>query len=104
MATGRLSLTRRRNVKFYTSIPSASITESSVGVQKTYLDTIGRTALTIKARNLVDDFRDRELVVTYEVPFIASLRKPLVVFASTLAVFVAAWVIGGVELKFSSKK
>ncbi len=104
IATGQPSLIGRRNVEFYTSIPSASITDSSVSVHKTYLDTIGRTALTIKARNLVDDFRDREVVVTYELPLLASLRKPLVIFASALAVFVAAWIIGGVELKFSSKK
>ncbi len=75
-------------------------------VYKTYLDTVGRTALTIKARNLVDDFRDRDVVVSYELPLLARLRKPLVVFASTIALFVTAWVIGGVELKFapSSKK
>lgn len=70
-------------------------------IHKTFLDTIGRTTLVIKARNLVDDFRDRELIVSYDVPFFASIRKPLVVFGSMLATFVAAYVIGGVELKFS---
>jgi len=94
----------RRNVKFSTLIPPASITETSVDVYKTYLDTIGRTTLTIKARNLVDDFRDRELVVTYDYPLLATLRKPLIIFGSMAAVFVAAWIIGGVELKFSSGK
>lgn len=67
------------------------------------MDTVGRTALVIKARNLVDDFRDRELIVSYDVPFMASIRKPMVVFGSMLAIFVAAYVIGGVELKFASK-
>lgn len=67
------------------------------------MDTVGRTALIIKARNLVDDFRDRELIVSYDVPFMASIRKPMVVFGSMLATFVAAYVIGGVELKFASK-
>lgn len=57
----------------------------------------------IKARNLVDDFRGRELIVSYDVPFLVSIRKPLVVFGSTLATFVAAYIIGGVELKFSGK-
>lgn len=64
---------------------------------------MGRTALVIKARNLVDDFRDRELIVSYDVPFVASIRKPMVVFGSMLATFIAAYVIGGVELKFASK-
>jgi oligosaccharyltransferase complex subunit alpha (ribophorin I) len=99
-----LTCCRRRNVKFHTTIPESSITEHSVQIQKSYLDTIGRTALIIKARNLVDEFRDRDLVVSYDYPFLASLRKPLVVFASMVGVFVAAWILGGVEVKFSIKK
>lgn len=91
-------------MKYYTSIPTSSITEAGVEMHRTYLDTIGRTALVIKARNLVDDFRDRELIVTYDYPLLASLRKPLVVFGSALVVFVGAWVVGNVELKFDSKK
>lgn len=84
-------------------MPSSAITSADVEIHKTFLDTVGRTALILKARNLVDDFRDRELIVTYDVPFLASIRKPLVVFGSVLAAFVAAYVIGGVELKFASK-
>jgi oligosaccharyltransferase complex subunit alpha (ribophorin I) len=33
----------------------------------------------------------------------ASLRKPLIIFSSVLGVFLTAWVIGGVEMKFSKK-
>ena len=73
-------------------------------LHKTFLDTVGRPTLVIKARNLVDDFRDREVVVTYDYPFVASFRKPIIVFSSLMAVFVAAWMIGNVELKFSTKK
>jgi hypothetical protein len=43
-------------------------------------------------------------VVTYELPFGAAMRKPMVIFASVMAVVVAAWAIGTVELKFSSTK
>lgn len=93
-----------RNVKFYTNLPSSAISSHSVDIQKTYLDTIGRTTLTIVASNLVDDFRERELIVSYDYTFVASLRKPLVVFASVMSVFVAAWIVGGMEVKFSSKK
>ena len=74
-----------------------------MGLHKTYLDTLGRTTLTITARNLVDEFRDRELIVSYEYPFAAGLRKPLVVFVCMLGLFVTAWVVGGVEVKFSKK-
>ncbi|KAM7192266.1 dolichyl-diphosphooligosaccharide--protein glycosyltransferase subunit 1 [Rhypophila sp. PSN 637] len=90
------------NVKFYTSVPSSSITSTEVTAHKTFLDTLGRSALTIKARNLVDDFRDRELVVSYDLPLSATLRKPMIIFSSVLAVFVSAWLIGNVELKFTS--
>jgi len=92
-----------RNVKYDTTIPKSSITEVKVEIHKTFLDTIGRTTLVIKARNLVDDFRDRELIVTYDYSLMAALRKPIIIFSSFFAVFVAAWVVGGVEMKFSKK-
>jgi len=92
------------NVKYYTSIPSSSITEAEVGTHITFLDTIGRTTLTIKAQNLVDDLRDRELVVSYDYPLSAALRKPVVIFASLMAAFVGVWVLGNLDLKFTSSK
>lgn len=91
------------NVKYYTSIPDSSIVESSVDVHKTYLDTIGRTSVTIKAKNLGDEFRYRDLIITYETPLAGTLRKPVVVFASMLAVYAAAWALGKVQVGFSSK-
>ncbi|PSR82720.1 Ribophorin I [Coniella lustricola] len=91
------------NIKYYTRIPRTAITSADVEIHKTYLDTVGRTALIIKAYNLVDDFRDRELIVSYDVPFFASIRKPLIVFGSMFATFIAAYVIGGVEFKISPK-
>ena len=92
-----------RNVKYHADIPQSSIVESSVGTKKTYLDTVGRTSVTIKARNFVDEFRDREVIVTYDYPLSAALRKPLVVFLSMVGVFVAGWVIGGIEIGFSRR-
>lgn len=89
------------NVKYYTSIPASSIVKSEVTLHKTYLDTVGRTAVVIEAHNLADDFRDREVVVAYDYPLLASVRKPLVIFSSALAVFAAVWAIGSVDLKFS---
>lgn len=89
------------NVKFATAIPSSSIAESEVTLHKTYLDTVGRTAVVIEARNLVDELRDREVIVTYDYSLVSSLRKPIVIFSSAIFVFVAAYIVGGVELKFS---
>ncbi|KAI0022987.1 Ribophorin I [Xylariomycetidae sp. FL0641] len=91
------------NVKFYTTIPESSITEHHVHLEKTYLDTIGRTVLTVKARNLVDDFSDRELIVSYEYSTLSSLRKPFVVFTSMMTFFVGIWAISKVDVKFSTK-
>ncbi|KAI2613680.1 Ribophorin I [Hypoxylon fragiforme] len=91
------------NVRFYTTIPESSITGYTVDLQKTYLDTIGRTVLTIKARNLVDDLRDRELIVSYDYSLLASLRKPLIIFSSMITVFVGMWAISKVDVKFSTK-
>ncbi|KAI2473674.1 Ribophorin I [Annulohypoxylon bovei var. microspora] len=91
------------NVRFYTTIPESSITDFVVDQQKTYLDTVGRTVLTIKARNLVDDFRGRDLIVSYDYSLTASLRKPLIVFSSMVALFVGIWAISKVDVKFSTK-
>lgn len=92
-----------RNVKFYTDIPESAITSTDIGVVKTYLDTVGRTSVTIKAQNLVDEFRDRNLIISYDATPMAALRKPIVIFASMLAVYAAAWAIGKIPVGFASK-
>lgn len=84
-------------------MPEASIIEYTVDTFKTYLDTIGRTAVTIKASNLVDEFRDRDLIISYDVSPVTTLRKPLIVFASMLTVYVVAWAVGKVEVGFGQK-
>ncbi|KAI0482856.1 Ribophorin I [Xylariaceae sp. FL0804] len=91
------------NVQFYTNAPESSITEHNVDLVKTYLDTVGRTVVTIKARNLVDDFRDRELIVSYSYSMMASLRKPFIVFSSMMAVFAGVWAMSKVDVKFATK-
>ncbi|KAI1194210.1 Ribophorin I [Nemania serpens] len=91
------------NLKFYTTAPESSVTQHSVDIVRTYLDTVGRTVLTIKARNLVDELRDRELVVSYEYSTAAALRKPLVIFTSTMTVFVGIWLLSKLDVSFSTK-
>lgn len=75
-----------------------------MGLHKSFMDTIGRTTLTLTAVNIVDDLRDRELIVTYDYPFMAGLRKPLIIFGSTLAVFIAAWVVGSMDVGIRARK
>jgi oligosaccharyltransferase complex subunit alpha (ribophorin I) len=89
------------NVKYSTTIP---LTSSSISLHKTFMDTTGRTALTLNAINIVDDLRDRELIVTYDYPFLAGLKKPLVIFSGVFAIFVAAWAIGSVDVGIHGKK
>lgn len=92
-----------RNVKVLVDIPEASIIEHTVGTFQTYLDTIGRTAITVKAINVVDEFRDRDLIISYDVSSVTTLRKPFIVFASMMTVYVAAWAVGKVEVGFGQK-
>jgi oligosaccharyltransferase complex subunit alpha (ribophorin I) len=68
------------------------------------MDTVGRTMLTLTARNIVDEMRDREIIVTYDYPFLAGLRKPLVIFATVSALFIAAWAIGSLDVGISGAK
>lgn len=74
-----------------------------LSTRKTFMDTLGRTELKLTARNVVDEARDVELLVTYEYPFFAAFRKPLSIFAGTLAVFVVAWVVGNVDTSIGKR-
>lgn len=68
------------------------------------MDTVGRTTLTLTARNVFDEIRDRELIVTYEYPLLAGLRKPMMIFASVTGLFVAAWAIGSLDVGITGRK
>lgn len=50
-----------RNVKYETSVP---IVASDMTIHRTFMDTTGRTVLQLTAVNLVDELRDRELIVS----------------------------------------
>jgi oligosaccharyltransferase complex subunit alpha (ribophorin I) len=89
------------NVKFSTSVP---LVESSTSTHRTFMDTLGRTTVSLTAINLVDDFRDRDLIVTYDYPWTAGLRKPIVVSLGVFAVFAAAWAVGSIDTSIGKKK
>ncbi|KAK4944753.1 dolichyl-diphosphooligosaccharide--protein glycosyltransferase subunit 1 [Elasticomyces elasticus] len=92
---------RDRNVHFETSVPLIS---NTTGLHPTFMDTIGRTTLTLTAINMVDEFRERDLVVTYDYPFAARFRKPLVIFGGLLAVFAVSWVVGNLDVSIGRKQ
>ncbi|KAE9382172.1 oligosaccharyltransferase alpha subunit [Stipitochalara longipes BDJ] len=89
------------NVKYSTTVPLVS---EEISLHRTFMDTTGRTALTLTAINIVDDFRERELIVTYDYPLLAGLRKPLVIFVTFFGLFAAAWAIGSIDVGIKAKK
>ncbi|EUC42552.1 hypothetical protein COCMIDRAFT_7885 [Bipolaris oryzae ATCC 44560] len=89
------------NVKFSTTVP---IVANEVTLHKTFMDTLGRTALTLTSINLVDEFRDRDVIVTYDYPWIAGYRKPIVITLGMFAVFAVTWVLGSIDTSIGKKK
>ena len=80
------------------------LVDTELSIHRTFMDTIGRTTLTLTAVNMVDDFRDRDIVVTYDYPFSARFRKPLTIFGGVAAVFVVAWIIGTLDVSIGKKQ
>ena len=96
-----IMLTLSSNIKFETSVPLLS---NETGLHRTFMDTVGRTTLTLTSLNVVDEFRDRDLVVTYDYPFAARFRKPLTIFAGLLVVFGVSWVVGNLDVSIGRKQ
>ncbi|MCJ1233368.1 dolichyl-diphosphooligosaccharide--protein glycosyltransferase subunit 1 [Varicellaria rhodocarpa] len=107
------------NVKYSTSIPILTATTTS---HNTFMDTLGRTSLKLTAMNVIDESRDTDLTVTlpcfpslnfvmliqdkqitYDYPFLASFRKPIIIFVSVLGVFVTAWVLSKIDTSIGKK-
>lgn len=90
------------NVRYQVAADAAagrpvSLVAAEVGLHKTFLDTLGRTTLTLVAVNLVDDASGKDIYVTYSLPLSAVLRKPLTIVTGLLGVFVTAWFVGKID-------
>ncbi|KAK5103256.1 vacuolar transporter chaperone [Lithohypha guttulata] len=59
----------------------------SQDLHKTFMDTVGRTSLTLAATNVVDELRDIDVLVSYEYTLMSALRKPLSIIAGFSSVF-----------------
>lgn len=57
-------------------------------LHRTFLDSVGRTAVKLSFENVVDEKRGKEIVVIYEYPRFAGLRKVIVVALGVLSLFV----------------
>ncbi|KAI4173282.1 MAG: hypothetical protein LQ343_002993 [Gyalolechia ehrenbergii] len=89
-----------RNVRFETEVPLVGVEEM---VHRTFMDTVGRTTLKLTAMNVVDETRDKPLIVTYDYPFSAAFRKPITIFLGVMAVFVTAWGIGRLDVSIGKQ-
>ncbi|KAI9880015.1 MAG: dolichyl-diphosphooligosaccharide--protein glycosyltransferase subunit 1 [Pleopsidium flavum] len=88
------------NVKHSTPVP---LIAAETSLHRTFMDTLGRTTLKLTALNVVDESRDADLIVTYEYPFMAGLRKPLTIILGVMGVFLAAWTVGRLDVSIGKK-
>ncbi|KAL8626957.1 hypothetical protein Q9189_007345 [Teloschistes chrysophthalmus] len=89
-----------RNVRFETEVPLVGVEE---GTYRTFMDTVGRTTLKLTAMNVVDEARDKMLIVTYDYPFSAAFRKPVTIFLGVAVVFATAWGIGRLDVSIGKQ-
>ncbi|KAL3435667.1 Ribophorin I [Aspergillus tetrazonus] len=84
-------------------LPSASQIQSSLSTHKTFMDTLGRTALTLTVESLTDEARDSQLVVTYDYTFWDGMRKPITITIGLLSVFAAAWAVANIDVSIKKR-
>lgn len=114
-----------KNVQFETvegsssnGLPGRQQIQSELSRYRTYMDTLGRTVLTLTVENLSDEARNSQLVVsslgdmlmpalmmqiTYDYSFRDALRKPLTITAGVLSIFAAAWAIGSIDVSIKKR-
>jgi oligosaccharyltransferase complex subunit alpha (ribophorin I) len=83
-------------VKYVSPIP---LVKEEQYLHKTFMDTIGRTAVKLTAVNVVDEQHRKELVVSYHIPQTEALRKPFVMFSALMAMFTLSWIVSKIDLK-----
>ncbi|KKZ68053.1 oligosaccharyl transferase complex subunit OST4 [[Emmonsia] crescens] len=77
--------------------------ESEIGLRKTFMDTVGRTVLTLRTTNVADEAREGQIIVTYNYPAFAILRKPLTIAAGLFSVFVTVWLVGNLDVSIKKR-
>ncbi|EER39236.1 oligosaccharyl transferase subunit [Histoplasma capsulatum var. duboisii H88] len=77
--------------------------ESELGLHKTFMDTVGRTVLTLRTTNVADEAREGHIIVTYDYPTLAILRKPLTMAAGLFSVFVTVWLVGNLDVSIKKR-
>jgi oligosaccharyltransferase complex subunit alpha (ribophorin I) len=83
-------------VKYSVPVP---IEKEERYLHKTFMDTIGRTAIKLTLSNVVDEQHHKELIVTYHLDKTAGLRKPFVMFTALSTLFVISWIISKIDTR-----
>ncbi|KAJ5567147.1 Ribophorin I [Penicillium sp. DV-2018c] len=98
------------NVRFETveginsnGLPGANHIRARLSSLKTYMDTLGRTTLTLEVDSLTDEARDSMIVVAYDHTMMDALRKPFTIFAGLLTLFITAWGIGKIDVSIKKR-
>jgi oligosaccharyltransferase complex subunit alpha (ribophorin I) len=68
------------------------------------MDTVGRPTLKLTALNVVDEWRDKDLVITYDYPWTAGYRKPLTIAAGLGSIFLGVFFIGSLDTRIGRRK
>jgi len=88
------------DVEFFPPFPAKN---NTISTHVTYLDTIGRPAVTLHYERLTDK-HSGIIYITYKVPFSAHLRKPLAVAAGLIGVFVLSMGWRRVDMRLDTKQ
>ncbi|KAL4885341.1 Ribophorin I [Aspergillus karnatakaensis] len=99
-----------RNVRYETvegsssnGLPGASQIQSSLSTHKTFMDTLGRTVLTLTLESVTDEARDSQLVVTYDYTLLDALRKPVTITIGLFSAFAAIWAITNIDVSIKKR-
>ncbi|KAF3939351.1 hypothetical protein ABW19_dt0205844 [Dactylella cylindrospora] len=83
------------NVKYQSPI---AIHQEESFLHKTFMDTVGRTTLKLTIDNVVDDLKNKDIIVTYNYSTLAAFRKPVTVLVSVFSLYVIYAILGRIDL------
>lgn len=84
-----------RNVKVHLPFEVESIEHSTT---KTYMDSAGRSTVTIQARNLIEDHA-QDMLIEYEYANASYFTKPIAAATMLMAVFATSMIVSRLDFK-----
>ncbi|KAF3903525.1 hypothetical protein AA313_de0200856 [Arthrobotrys entomopaga] len=83
------------DVKYESPVP---IHKEERFLHKTFMDTLGRTTIKLTIDNVVDDLKNKDIIVTYNYSALSAFRKPLTVLVSVFSLYVVSTILGSIDL------